>query len=639
MHNKLFNEFSPVSTEQWENKILEDLKGADYNKKLIWKTIEGFNVKPYYRAEDIKELSAISSQLLKLRHKSLKLNADNNWHIRQDIDEDNVEIANKIAVQAIKNGANAIGFNADKVVTKKDLEVLLKDIDLSKTGIHFLSSKSFPELFNLIAESYELTADSLISFNFDPHSDLLLKGNEEVLSFKNFKLENLNLKLITVNGHYYHNSGATAVQELAFSLASANEYLTSLVHLFAAANEQMTNEQMSRFANCIMFSFAAGSSYFIEIAKLRAARLLWARILQQYELDLDTDKISTSIPMFIHSYTSLYNKSNYDPYNNMLRSTTEAMSAALGGADSITVNPFDKLVYSSQLIIDSKANSDQLTTNNEQLSSRIARNAQLILKEESNLDKVIDPSAGSYYIETLTDSIAKAAWDLFKEVEAKGGFLEAVKQNFIQDKIEETAAKRSELVSGRKKTILGVNQYPNQNEQFTGSSVHLFTGTNEQIFKKLKIYRAAEVIEQIRLDTEKYINKGNAKPKVFLFTIGNPAMRRARASFSANFFGCCGYEILDNNGFCSVEEGVGSVINANPQIVVICSSDEEYEAFAPEITRKLKETNKDIIIILAGNPKNIIDKLKEAGVDDFISITSNLQTTLIHYQRKLGIIK
>ena len=636
MNDKLFDEFPPVTTEQWEKKILEDLKGADYNKKLIWKSIEEINIKPYYRSENTDSSlvhsftgSIVTSKLMN----NLTNELNNNWQIRQDLEEDNIELANKFAVEAIKKGADAIGFNAKKVDSHKHLSALLKDIDLNKTAIHFVSSKSYPTLFDFLETELAKRKQDLskvqFSFNFDSISYLLLHGNFYTTRENNFyeaeylvkkiqdtrrKIQDIdiNIRPITVNGHYFHNAGASAVQELAFSLASANEYLTQLTDKKIPVDD---------VAKSIVFSFATGSSYFIEIAKLRAARMLWARILTTYDLGLTT-------PMFIHSYTSSFNKSIYDPYNNMLRSTTEAMSAAIGGADSITVNPFDN-IYKHP----------------DEFSYRIARNTQFILKAESYLEKVIDPSAGSYYLENLTDSLAKAAWNLFKEVESQGGCIESIKNNFIQNRIEETSEKRKELVSSGKQTILGVNQYANQNEQFTGSLVHPFTGTNEQmnkltneqIVKTLNIHRASQDFEKIRLDTENYIKKGNARPKVFLLTIGNLAMRRARATFSANFFGCSGYEILDNNGFCSVDEGVEEALKADSQIVVICSSDEEYETFAPEITKRLKDINNKIIVIVAGNPKDIIQKLKDAGVDDFISMTSNLQTTLMNYQDKLKI--
>ncbi len=367
-----------------------------------------------------------------------------------------------------------------------------------------------------------------------------------------------------------------------------------------------------------MFSFAVSSNYFIEIAKLRAARILFAKLVEAYK-PVDVN----SIKIFIHCYTSTYNKTLYDPYNNVLRATTETMSAAIGGAESVTVLPYD-MIYRKP----------------DEYSYRISRNTQLILKNESYLDKIVDSSAGSYYIENLTESIAQAAWNLFREVEAKGGYIEAIKQNFVQNRIEETVRKRNEQISAGKQTILGTNKYPNPAENIIEQVDNEYIrkwGVKEvkKVIKTLSLQRSADIFESIRLTTERFVSKGNRRPSVFLFTIGNRTMRRARAGFSANFFGCCGYEVIDNIGFNSVDEGLTDTFKINPDIVIICSSDDEYASFAPEITRKIKANNPKTTVIIAGNPENIINELKNAGVDDFISIKTNIAETLIKYQKKL----
>ena len=285
--DKLFSEFPPVTTEQWEKKILEDLKGADYNKKLIWKTLEGINVKPYYREEDLKELSYLNSPPGEAPFARGYKTKYNNWDIRQDIEEDEPEAANRLALESIKNGADAVGLHARKAVTHKQLAVLLKDIDISKTSVHFLSSKSYPVLLDHLKEELAKRKTDIssvrISFNFDPLSYLLLHGNFYSDKENNFyeagyilnqKEHNLpDFRAITINGHYFHNSGSSSVQEIAFSLAMANEYLT-----------QIKKEGISAdiIAKQMMFSFAVGSNYFFEIAKLRAARILWSKILEAH---------------------------------------------------------------------------------------------------------------------------------------------------------------------------------------------------------------------------------------------------------------------------------------------------------------------------------------------------------------------
>jgi methylmalonyl-CoA mutase len=354
----------------------------------------------------------------------------------------------------------------------------------------------------------------------------------------------------------------------------------------------------------------------MEIAKLRAARLLWATIVEQYK-----PESPESLKMFIHSTTSRWNKTIYDPYVNMLRTTTEGMSAALGNADSITVLPFD---------ISFKEEDD--------FSRRIARNQQLILKEEAYLDKIADPSSGSYYIENLTHSIATHAWDQFRTIEKQGGFIECIKSGMIQKEIAESCRKKEMDIVQRKTVILGTNQYPNLNESML-DEIKTDISPKEALLTKyptIKAYRGAESFENLRLATEKYILKGNKRPSVFLLPIGNLAMRKARAAFATNFFGCGGYEIIDNAGFGNVKDGILAAVEASPQIAVICSSDEEYATFAGQLAEGIKKENPGIQIIVAGYPKEILESLKSAGVDEFIHIRSNVLDTLKKFHQHFG---
>lgn len=620
---KLFSEFPAVSTELWEQTIQTDLKGADYEKKLVWQTIEGIKVKPYYRAEDLENLSFLKTNPGEAPYVRGNKKDNNNWDVRQDIDTEDISKANTIAVDALKNGATSIGFKAKEVKNNADMSALLKGIDCTKVKINFISSRSYPQTLDLFLNYLKTNnIDSKNvkgSINFDPFSYLLTHG-DFYTTFENNLIEAeyvLNLcskslpefKVITVNGNYFHNAGASIIQELAFTLASANDYLCNLIN---------KGENVDQITPKFMFSFAVGSNYFMEIAKVRAARLLWAKIVEQYK-----PASSESMQIFIHNTTSMWNKTVYDPYVNMLRTTTEAMSAAIGGADSISVIPFDEAYKDA-----------------DEFSSHIARNQQIILKEESYLDKIADPSAGSYYIENLTDSVAHYAWNLFKMVEEKGGFAEAVKSEFIQNEIEKTAQIRDLEYASRKTTILGTNQYPNPLETMIDQIQEDGEETAEKPskYKKLKIYRGSEPFEDLRLATEIFVKEGNKKPAVFLFTYGNLAMRKARATFASNFFGCAGYDIIDNNGFKTIEDGVKSALVSKAEIVVICSSDEEYIEIVPSIAKMLKTADTDINITVAGYPKEQIEEFKAAGVDEFIHVKSNLITTLHAYHESLGII-
>jgi methylmalonyl-CoA mutase len=625
--NKLFSEFPPVSTAEWEAKILEDLKGADYQKKLIWKTPEGIDVKPYYRSEDLIGIKDASSYLGVAPFLRGNTTDGNNWEIRQEIPLSDPIEANRIARDAFAKGAVSLGFDMSGILSINDLEILFKNIPFPEASLYLGAASSYPVLLKLISgyASKRKLSPSYIrgAVDFDPISYILLSGNfwksqeedmAEVIEIVKLGKELLpNLKVINVNGQYFHNAGATLVQELAFSLASANEYL-------AYCNDHgVTVDDVSQRLG---FAFGIGSNYFMEIAKLRAARLLWSRIALQYKPD-DANSLKT----YIHSTTSHWNKTVYDPYVNILRTTTEAMSAILGGANSILITPFDTFYKDP-----------------DDFSERIARNQQTILREEAYLDKVVDAGAGSYYIESLTNSIAEAAWKLFMELEEMGGMIEAIKKNFVQDSIAKVASQRVSDIANRKTVVLGTNQYPNNNEKML-DKIQVIDETDESetvnekpaIFKKLEIGRGAESFDELRLNTESFVNEGGKRPAVFLLSMGNLAMRKARAMFSTNFFGCAGFEIIDNIGFKTIEEGVKATIVSKAEVVVVCSSDEEYAEIASPLVKAIKAQNDKVLVVLAGFPKELVESLKADGYDEFIHVRSNLLETLRNIQNKLGI--
>jgi len=324
--------------------------------------------------------------------------------------------------------------------------------------------------------------------------------------------------------------------------------------------------------------------------------------------------------MTVHSETSTWNKTVYDPYVNMLRTQTEAMSAILGGTDSMTVLPFDA-VYE----------------NPTGLAERISRNQQILLKEESYFDKIVDPGAGSYYIETLTVSIAEQAWKLFLEVEDKGGFIAAFREGFVQAKVKEMAAKRDKDVATRRENLLGINQFPNFTEKLEKEvEQSVFEAADcsaeEAEVETLKTCRGARSFEKLRYQTDNYAKK-NKRPLVFMLTIGNLAFRKARAQFACNFFAVAGYSVQDNNGFETIDEGIKAAKEAGAEIVVICSSDDEYAEFAPAAYELVKN---DAILVVAGNPACKGD-LEAKGIENFIHVKTNLLEALSGYQKKLGI--
>ncbi len=614
----LWNEFPPVSTQQWEDLIRADLKGADYDKKLVWKTNEGFNVKPYYRAEDLDNLSYLKGIPNEYPFVRGNKSEGNYWEVRQDIVVRSIDQANHDAIEALGRGASSICFTSlDSVKTASDFSKLLKDIHFGCINFNLRSCRNAPFFFNLLIDETKKRAYDINkmdgSVGFNPLGVLTNSGNwvkSEADDFNSAKeiVEHAisvlpRYRVLNVNGSSFQESGSSIVQEVAFSIAIANEYLSKLIELGLNVDE---------IARRIQFNFSTSSNYFLEIAKIRAFRLLWSTIVKAYN-----PKLKDSSKAFVHCTTSKWNMTMYDPYVNMLRATTESMSAAIGGADSISINPFDE-VYK-------KADS---------FSNRMARNTQLVLKEESYFDRIADPSAGSYYIENLTDNIAGHAWKLFQKVEATGGYSVAFLEGLIQDEIEVVANKRFNDIATRRDTLLGINQYPNFNEQILKNIDPEIFEASQKISDKpaarpLKKFRGSEAFENLRLKTE----KSGRRPKVFMLTIGSLAMRLARSQFSSNFFGIAGFEVIDNNGFKTIEEGVKAAIVAKADIVVLCSSDDEYNIFAPDAFEKLLGK---AIFVVAGTPSTM-DELKTKGIQNFINMKSNILETLSMYQALLGI--
>ncbi len=620
---KLFQEFPPVSTEAWKEKVVADLKGADFDRKLVWRTNEGFSVQPYYRQEDLEKLGYLDALPGEFPYVRGTKTSNNDWYVRQNIIVKDLEEANKKALDVLMKGVTSLGFvfNECTEVTVADMGILLKGICLESVEVNFMA-KCFTNKIALAFAEYAAAGtwdpkNIVASVACDPFGNYLLYGRmkngfegsvEQVKGLIEKASQFPNYRVIAINGKNYGNAGASAVQELAFALAQGAEYLSALTEAGTAVDQVAKN---------IKFNLSVSSNYFMEIAKLRAGRLLWAQIVKAYE-----PKGEAACQMQVHAETGSWNKTFYDPYVNMLRTQTEAMSAALGGADSITVLPFNAIY-------------EDPTT----FSDRIARNQQLLLKEESHFDKIVDAGAGSYYIEELTASIADEAWKLFLAIQDQGGFLAAAKAGFIQAEVKAMAAKRDLNVATRRENLLGVNQFPNFSERLEKAELVEdalqptdLTADDAEI-ETIKPYRGAQAFEAIRVATDRYA-KTNKRPLAFMLTVGNLNFSKARSQFACNFFAVAGYEVRDNNGFASVEDGVAAAKQAAADIVVICSSDDEYAAFAPAAYDLLKD---EAIFVVAGAPA-CTDELKAKGIENFIHVKSNLLEELKAYQSKLGVI-
>jgi methylmalonyl-CoA mutase len=537
--DKLFAEFPPVSTEEWQ---------AAVGKDLLWKSDDGITVKPFYRSEDLADIAPGR------RHSHA------GWQIRYEIAEPDPGRARTIALEALARGAHEVAFSGTTLESADDIRALTRGIE---AAVHFRFGEDAGRILEI------LPAGLRGSLDYDP----VALGAELSPTVRRFAATDFSS--VAVNADTYHNAGATAVEELAFAFAAEAHYFRELGEVSAGQ---------------LVFNFAVGGNYFFEIAKLRAARRVWA---QRHP----------SHPMRMHTRTSLWNKTIYDAHNNLLRTTTEAMSAAIGGTDSMTVGAFDE-VYRRP----------------DDFSRHLALNTQLILGEEAHFDKVADPAAGSWYVEWLTEQIAREALTLAEQIESEGGFLAAVRSGFVAKTIAASREAKLAALTQRRRILVGTNWYPNPRETMLSAVEAQATG------------RAADAFEQVRLATERHVSGGGRAPVVLLLPYGDAKMRRARADFVTNFFGTAGFAITEPPAFSSREEAAEYARSAHADLLVLCSSDPEYVPLASAVVASV-----DKPVLVAGFPKDSADQLRATGIRDFIHIKSDSIATLTRWQRELGV--
>lgn len=611
---KLFSDFTAPSAQEWRDKIEVDLKGADYQKKMVWRTNEGFSMEPFYRKEDVDKLPLVNALPGEFPYVRGNKAADNAWHVRQNIKCACPKEANAKALDILDKGVDSLGFciPADKL-SAEYIEQLLDGIYVECVDLNFHTCQRHSlELARLLDAYFRAKGADLTkiegSIAFDPLEKLLTKGVDRSALLADGKqiieifAEYPNFRALAVNAFKLTDAGAYSYQDLGYALAWGNEYLNSLTELGVAPEAVAGN---------LKFNLGINGVYFMEIAKLRAARMLWAQVVAQYTADKEAAK------MHVCAYTTTYNQTIFDSYVNLLRSQTETMSAALGGVESIVVRPFD-LPYETPT----------------EFAERIARNQQLLLKDECHFDRMVDVAGGSYFIEELTAALAQQAWKLFLSVEEAGGFLKAAQAGTIQTAINETNKTRHANAGKRKEFLLGTNQFPNFTEKSEGkqpAACCCACGGGKEGTDTVAIQstRLASDFEALRLTTE----QAPKTPVAFMLTIGNLAMRQARAQFSCNFLAAAGYKVIDNLGFPTVKEGVDKAIEAGADIVVICSSDDEYAEYA---IPAFKYLDGRAMFVVAGAPA-CAEELKAAGIENFIHVRVDQLQTLKAYNQKLGI--
>ena len=690
-----FDEFPPVSYADWRKAAEKALKGASFEKRLITKTYENIDLQPIYRQENLDGLPHLDGLpgFAPYGRSTTPLGfVAQSWDVAQEIpcgtpaafnaalraDLERGQTAINLvldhptlhAVDADQAAAAEVGKNGLSVSSVADLAQALAGVDLETTPIYVQADTSALSFTALLAALMQQQGQSLAklrgAIGMDPLGHLACHGHlprdlagvyDAMAELTRWAATNApQVQTITVQGHPYHNGGAATTQELAFALATAVEYLRTM---------QTHGLSIDDTAPRIRFSLSIGSNFFMEIARLRAARIVWAKIVAAFGGNAESQK------MRVHTRTSAWNQTVYDPHVNLLRGTTEAFSAVVGGCDSLHVSPFDELVRTP-----------------DEFSRRIARNTHVVLREESNLARTVDPAGGSWYVETLTDAVARQTWTIFQEVEKQGGMVKALEAGWPQAQVATTAAQRAANLAKRKDIFVGTNMYPNPKETRleappvdaaaikaeratadagkkqaalaqlaqNGNRVEaaiqaaLAGATLGEIAQAARTtaqpgptinavcaQRGAAPFERLREAADGFVARAGQRPQVFLATMGPLTQHKGRADFATAFLGVGGFETIYPAGFNSADEAATAALDSGAKAVVICSTDATYPELVPPLVQKLKQANPGLTVLLAGYPTEQIDAFKAAGVDDFIHLNANCQALLSTLQQKMGV--
>ncbi|WP_176483698.1 methylmalonyl-CoA mutase subunit beta [Bacillus sp. FJAT-45066] len=598
--------FPNATKEEWIAKVEQTLKGKLVDS-LNSRTYEAIVRQPLYtEAPNTTPLPQTIN--------------NNSWLVSQTLQpQSTLKETNEQIKGELHYGLQAINFytypstnqNAITITKVEELEQVLDGIDITNVPLHVhtgTNSKHFLEILLNYTKEPQLLSGYI---GADPIGTLAANGevpdlptqlDEMAETIKLCQNNNLNVKTIWIDSQPYHNAGANAVQELAISVTTAVEYISQL------QKRGLTPEEI---ANQIVFTFSIGSDFFMEIAKLRAAKIIWSNIQKEFGLN--------QTPMTIHARTSKFNKSFLDQHVNMLRTTTEAFAAAIGGVDSLNIDSF--------------ANA------NDAFSRRIARNTHYILKEESFLDKVVDPASGSYYIETLTHELAEITWAYFQEIESEGGILASLKSSSIQNDIKMIADLKLQDVKNRKKKLVGVNMYANIQENIFSEKKDTNTRTNKTTIQPLKAIHLAEPFEQLRLQAKEFEKRTGQLPEAMLINIGELKDHKPRTDFATSFLYVGGVNTSSSPSL-TTQDTVKDWLQSNQEIskvVIICGSDTTYDEMLTNTVKEVKAALPSTYIIVAGNRKDEV-ALMGAGVHDFIHLRSNCYTQLVAIQEVLEVI-
>ncbi len=655
-----FDEFAPTSYETWKAAAVESLKGGIFEKKLFTKTPEGITLSPIYteaEAAPYKERLGFPGASDFLRGTKTAGYAEEPWKIAQQVEAGDPAEANRVLLEELNKGASAVNFDAEAVQlnTLGDVETLLNEVQLRYAPLSVYAGATALPLLSAIAKRQQKAGDDAPltgCVGADPMGEAVKNGGfdssfdsyvDQMALTLRYALDNApELKVIYVQSSVYHNGGANAIQEAAAALSTALCYIDALTEKGFTVDE---------VAEHIRFNFCLGPNFFMEIAKLRAVRVVWAQLMQAYGAGEKAQRIDA------FAETSEFTTTLYDPYVNVLRATTQAFSGVVGGVSGMKILPFDAAVRDSDAF-----------------SRRIARNIQVMMQEEFNLLSPVDPAGGSWYVETLTGQLGEAIWNQIQKIQAQGGMLAALKAGTIQSEIAATLSDRFKRLATRQDRAVGSNMYPNMSEKplegkktpkaqksagkalenvkcamCAGKALEegatlsdiaaSFNDGKAEAIPAIKAHRWTEQYEALRKATEDYIEKTGDNVKVFLCNMGPIPQHKARADFSASFMEVAHFDVLRNNGFATVDEAVDAAAASGADVAIICSTDDTYPELVPPIARGIKAKAPGMKVFLAGAPAaEFKPSYDEAGVDEYIHVRANCLAILTNIQKGKGII-
>lgn len=622
-----------ANAARWRKLVEDELKGVPFEKKLVTRLPEGLDLQPLYHrgmVADVPHRDTLPGQAPFLRGLHARgAKGETAWRIAQPIPAADAADFNRALLAALAGGQNAVVLPAAFAATEAGLAAALKDVDLAAAPLWLdagadigPAAKALGEFLAERGESWNTLAGAVTA---DPLATLAVTGGlpatlESLLGeLASWTLASVKrapaLKTVGVDAGWVHEGGGHAVLELAVALAMGAAYLRALherqVDVAAGA---------PRFA----FSFAVGPQFFPELAKFRAFRVLWARVLAAFGHADAAGRASLA------ARTARFDKTVLDPHVNLLRTTTEALAAVLGGVDAVQVGAFDEVVRTP-----------------DDFSQRIARNIALMLAEEFNFNEVGDAAGGSWLVEKLTDDLARKAWALFQEIEKLGGFVAALTSGEIQKRIGSAANEKRKLLDTRRLALLGTNLYPNLREKplapsrsvsLAGAALPAKSAAGALAVTPVKPWRGAEGFEALRALADRYAKTSGKRPQVFLAKIGPAKQHKPRADFSAGFFAVGGFEAIGKESFEDVAAAAKAAAASGAPVVVLCSTDETYPTLVPLFAGALKSARPEVVAVLAGLPAEAetVVAYKNAGIDEFIHVRANVRELLAQLLAKIG---